>query len=71
MISEAFKERMRPLLGSAFEDFIGTYDRPAQGGLRVNTLKISKEEFPSIHIYCGEGDPLEIYTSQPCERCPT
>lgn len=47
MISEAFKERMRPLLGSAFEDFIGTYDRPAQGGLRVNTLKISKEEFLS------------------------
>ncbi len=47
MISEVFTERMRPLLGCAFEDFIATYDRPAQGGLRVNTLKTTKEAFLS------------------------
>lgn len=45
LLPEAFKERMRPLLGDAFEDFIATYNQTAQGGLRVNTLKMAREEF--------------------------
>ena len=42
LIPENFRERMKPFLGEAFEAFIATYDAPVRGGLRVNTLKISK-----------------------------
>lgn len=45
MIPEIFKERMRPLLLDAYEDFIATYKDAVRGGLRVNTLKMAKEEF--------------------------
>lgn len=45
LIPEKFKERMQPLLGDAYDAFIATYDTPVRGGLRVNTLKMSKEEF--------------------------
>ena len=39
-----FVERMKSGLGENFEKFLSSYDRPAEKGLRVNTLKISTEK---------------------------
>lgn len=45
----AFLEKMEALLGSEeFEAFIDSYNKPRYFGLRVNTLKISVEEFLKI-----------------------
>lgn len=43
-----FLERMSRLLGAEFEDFAQALNRPPVSGLRVNTLKLSAEEFASI-----------------------
>lgn len=43
-----FKARMKQLLGPEYDDFIVSYAEPAVRGIRVNTLKISKERFLSI-----------------------
>lgn len=40
-----FQERMKSLLGEEYGAFMETYSRPRQFGLRVNTLKISVDEF--------------------------
>ena len=44
----AFEEKMRRLLGAEFDDYIRCYEEPRYYGLRVNTLKISVEEFRRI-----------------------
>lgn len=44
----AFLDRMRTLLGDELEPFLNSYDDERFYGLRVNTLKISVEEFLSI-----------------------
>lgn len=43
-----FKERMRAELGGKYTDFINSYDRAPFKAIRVNTLKISPEEFKKI-----------------------
>ncbi|MBB6214651.1 NOL1/NOP2/sun family putative RNA methylase [Anaerosolibacter carboniphilus] len=47
-LPKRFLDRMKSLLGDEFEDFIHSYDRSKHQGLRVNTLKISVEEFLRI-----------------------
>lgn len=47
-LPEKFKDRMKMLLGDEYEDFLQCYSRPALSGLRINTLKISPEEFEKI-----------------------
>ena len=47
----------RQMLGDEYQDFIDSYEMPRQYGLRVNTLKVSPEEF-------GEMAPF------PVERIP-
>jgi NOL1/NOP2/sun family putative RNA methylase len=44
-LPKEFLERMQQLLGSEYEEFLGTYEQPRNYGLRVNTLKISVEDF--------------------------
>ena len=44
----AFIEKMKLLLGEEFEDYIKCYDEGRLYGLRVNTKKISVEEFKKI-----------------------
>ena len=44
-LPQDFLERMEQMLGEEFEDFMKTYGEPRKFGLRVNTLKISAEEF--------------------------
>ena len=48
LLSPAFLERMRKMLGDEYEDFIKSYEAPRTYGLRVNTAKISCEEFEKI-----------------------
>lgn len=43
-----FEEKMRGLLGVEYEDYIACYQEPRYYGLRVNTKKISVEEFTRI-----------------------
>ena len=44
----AFEEKMRELLGAEFDDYIKCYEEKRLYGLRVNTKKISVEEFKKI-----------------------
>lgn len=44
-LPKAFLERMKAMLGEEYEDFLKSYEAPRQFGLRINTLKISVEEF--------------------------
>ncbi|MBY0201897.1 RsmB/NOP family class I SAM-dependent RNA methyltransferase [Paenibacillus cucumis (ex Kampfer et al. 2016)] len=43
-----FAERMKRLLGDEFESFIQSYEQSPHAGLRINTLKISMEQFKEI-----------------------
>lgn len=43
-----FEEKMKRLLGDEFEEYIKCYEEPRYYGLRVNTQKISVEEFVKI-----------------------
>jgi NOL1/NOP2/sun family putative RNA methylase len=47
-LPKLFEDRMRKLLGEEFEEYLTCYDKPHFGGLRVNTLKTSPEEFERI-----------------------
>lgn len=44
----AFVDKMKNLLGDEFDDYIKCYDEKRLYGLRVNTKKISVEEFKAI-----------------------
>jgi 16S rRNA C967 or C1407 C5-methylase (RsmB/RsmF family)/NOL1/NOP2/fmu family ribosome biogenesis protein len=57
----AYVERMTALLGDEAEAFFASYDRPARPGLRVNTHKITPEDFQRRSPW-----PLE-----PVPWCPT
>lgn len=43
-----FTEKMRGILGDEFGEFIKSYEEPRNFGLRVNTAKISPEEFEKL-----------------------
>lgn len=47
-IPEEFLNRMKNLLEDEYDEFIDSYNKPKAQGLRVNTLKIAKEEFEKI-----------------------
>ncbi len=47
-LPEEFEEKMKGLLKEEFSDYIACYDKPRYYGLRVNTDKISAEEFEKI-----------------------
>lgn len=44
-LPKLFEDRMRKLLGEEYEEYLQCYSKPHYGGLRVNTLKITPEEF--------------------------
>ncbi len=56
-LPSAFKERMRGELGDKYADFIKSYDRAPYKAIRVNTLKISVEDFKKISPF--ELSPVE------------
>lgn len=47
-LPEEFEIKMKKLLGAGYEEFLASYDRPRNFGLRVNVDKISPEEFEKI-----------------------
>ena len=44
-LPEAFLKEMKQLLGDEYEAYIKSYEEAWKPGLRVNTLKITPEEF--------------------------
>jgi NOL1/NOP2/sun family putative RNA methylase len=47
-LPKLFEDRMRKLLGEEYEEYLQCLSLPHFGGLRVNTLKITPEEFEQI-----------------------
>ena len=47
-LPESFKDRMKMLLGDEYEEFVACYDKQSLSGLRVNTLKLTPEDFEKI-----------------------
>ena len=43
-LPQRFLDDMKELLMDEYDDFIKSYDEPKTTGLRINTLKINKEE---------------------------
>ncbi len=43
-----FEDRMRRLLGDEYEEYLQCYSKPHYGGIRVNTLKLTPEEFEKL-----------------------
>ena len=43
-----YSSAMKDLLGEEYDDYIACFDEPRLYGLRVNTMKISTEEFERI-----------------------
>ncbi len=58
-LPDEFVLRMKAELGDGFGAFLKSYDLPAEKGLRVNTLKISTEDFKSISPFSLESVPWE------------
>lgn len=53
----AFVEKMKALLGDEYNEFLKSYDEPRHYGLRVNTLKISVEDFIKVSPFPLEPVP--------------
>ncbi len=56
-LPEAFTNRMQNMLGTEFPAFMASYDEPRHYGIRVNTLKVSAEEFKKISPFQLEPVP--------------
>lgn len=71
----AFLDRMKGMLGADYDAFIKSYENPRTYGLRVNTAKISCEEFeqlcpfPIVKIPWVENGYFYKEDSRP-SRCP-
>ena len=50
-LPQRFLDDMKELLMDEYDDFIKSYDEPKTTGLRVNTLKISKEDLLNLNLY--------------------
>ena len=48
ILPQAFLDRMKEMLGEDFDAFLQAYEQPRTYGLRVNTAKITCEEFEQI-----------------------
>lgn len=50
-LPEQFLDRMKALLKDEFDDFLKSYEEERYQGIRVNTLKISVEDFLKLSPY--------------------
>ena len=48
ILPKQFEDRMKNLMGDEYEDYLQCYQKPHFGGLRVNSLKQTPEEFEKI-----------------------
>ena len=60
-LPEEFLNRMKGELGAEYDLFLQSYARPAEKGVRANTLKITPEEFEKI-------SPIELDGKVPWEQ---
>ena len=70
LLSPAFLSRMQNMLGDEYESFLKSYEAPRTYGLRVNTAKISCDEFERIVPFRSlrfRGSPMDILSG----RCPS
>ncbi len=49
-MKQDFLNRMEQMLGSEYEAYLNTLEQPAYRGLRVNTLKITNDEFKALNL---------------------
>lgn len=56
-LPEKFENRMRELLGEEFQAFLRGFDEERHGGVRFNTLKLSKEKWEEIAPFAISGIP--------------
>ena len=71
-----FKNRMKETLGNEYKDFLSVYSLPPFHGLRVNTLKITPDEFTSLFPHtngrvkwCDSGVYYDSgFGKHPCHR---
>ncbi|MBD8939310.1 MAG: RsmB/NOP family class I SAM-dependent RNA methyltransferase, partial [Lachnospiraceae bacterium] len=47
-LPEAFQKKMKAILGEEYDDFLAGFEKPRHYGLRVNTAKITVEEFKEL-----------------------
>lgn len=47
-LPKKFKKKMKDILKNEYDEFISCYDKPCFKGIRVNTLKVSKEKIKKI-----------------------
>lgn len=52
-----FQERMKKLLGDEYDDFLKSYDKKPVRAFRVNTDKISLDDFSKLNIFSNEKIP--------------
>ena len=52
-----FQERMKTLLGDEYDDFLKSYDEKPVRAFRVNTDKISLEDFQKLNIFSQDKIP--------------
>lgn len=57
LLPEAYQQEMKSLLGKDYESYLQSFDKPVYHGLRVNTLKISVEDFLKEFPYPLEPVP--------------
>ena len=66
-LPQAFLERMKDMLKDDYNAFLAAYDQPRTYGLRVNTAKISCEEFEKIVPFAvkkSHGFQTDIFTAK-------
>ena len=56
-LPQEFLNRMETLLGEEFDDFLKSYDLPPVKAFRVNTAKISVDDFEKLNIFGNEKIP--------------
>lgn len=69
-LPQEFLERMQSMLGEEYDDFMKTYEEPRRFGLRVNTLKVSAEEFEHrANLWVSQADNAENEVNLCQEEC--
>lgn len=56
-LPEKFESRMRKLLGEEFQAFLQGFEEERHGGIRFNSLKLSKEKWEEIAPFAIKGIP--------------
>ena len=51
ILPQKFLDDMKEILKDEYDDFIKSYEEPKTTGLRVNTLKISKEDLDNLNLF--------------------